>query len=325
MLLGGRLADIYGQRRLFLSGSLRSPWRRSRAGLPPPGDAGGGARGPGRGRSGGVGGGAVADHGAVPDGRAREGDGLFRVRDGGRRKRRRAAGRGADRPARLALDLPDQPAGRRGGGLAVRWSCCRSQAARASAGCRRRHHDHGLAAAGGLCRRRWRGGGLASAADPGLLARAALLLRCSWSSSCKGEGAARAAGLFKLRNISVANIVGVLWAAAMFAWFFLSALYMQLVLDYRAAAGGPRLPAVQPDHGRLLLRPLGQDGEPLRHPAAAGVGLLLAAAGLALFARAPVDGGFGIHVMPSMTAARARRRHRVQPDPAGGDERCRAA
>ena len=31
---------------------------------------------------------------------------------------------------------------------------------------------------------------------------------------------------------SVANIVGVLWAAAMFAWFFLSALYLQLVLGY---------------------------------------------------------------------------------------------
>lgn len=38
--------------------------------------------------------------------------------------------------------------------------------------------------------------------------------------------------LFRLRNLAVANIVGVLWAAAMFAWFFLSALYMQLVLGY---------------------------------------------------------------------------------------------
>ena len=27
-------------------------------------------------------------------------------------------------------------------------------------------------------------------------------------------------------------MVGVLWAAAMFAWFFLSALYLQLVLGY---------------------------------------------------------------------------------------------
>ena len=39
-------------------------------------------------------------------------------------------------------------------------------------------------------------------------------------------------GLFRLRNVAVSNVVGVLWAAAMFAWFFLSALYLQLVLGY---------------------------------------------------------------------------------------------
>jgi len=38
--------------------------------------------------------------------------------------------------------------------------------------------------------------------------------------------------MFALRNVAVANVVGVLWAAAMFAWFFISALYMQLVLRY---------------------------------------------------------------------------------------------
>jgi EmrB/QacA subfamily drug resistance transporter len=38
--------------------------------------------------------------------------------------------------------------------------------------------------------------------------------------------------LFKLRNVATANVVGVLWSAAMFAWFFLSALYLQLVLGY---------------------------------------------------------------------------------------------
>src|SRR6187549_3260627 len=38
--------------------------------------------------------------------------------------------------------------------------------------------------------------------------------------------------LFRHRNLSVANIVGVLMAAAMFAMFFFSALYLQLVLDY---------------------------------------------------------------------------------------------
>jgi len=39
-------------------------------------------------------------------------------------------------------------------------------------------------------------------------------------------------GLFKLRNLAVSNVIGILWSAAMFAWFFLSALYLQLVLGY---------------------------------------------------------------------------------------------
>ena len=38
--------------------------------------------------------------------------------------------------------------------------------------------------------------------------------------------------LFRHRNVATANAVGVLWAAAMFAWFFLAALYLQLVLGY---------------------------------------------------------------------------------------------
>ena len=39
-------------------------------------------------------------------------------------------------------------------------------------------------------------------------------------------------GLFRLRNLAVSNVVGVLWAGGMFAWFFMSALYLQLVLGY---------------------------------------------------------------------------------------------
>ena len=38
--------------------------------------------------------------------------------------------------------------------------------------------------------------------------------------------------LFRIRSVAVSNVIGVLWAAAMFAWFFISALYMQLVLGY---------------------------------------------------------------------------------------------
>ncbi len=107
-------------------------------------------------------------------------------------------------------------------------------------------------------------------------------------------------GLFRLRNLSVANVVGVLWAAAMFAWFFLSALYLQIVLHYSPLQVGLTfLPANLIMAGfslglsaKLVLR-FG-----VRAPIAAG--LLLAAAGLALLARAPVGGGFVADVLPSM-------------------------
>ena len=44
--------------------------------------------------------------------------------------------------------------------------------------------------------------------------------------------------LFALRNVAVSQVVGALWAGAMFAWFFLTALYMQGVLGYSALEVG---------------------------------------------------------------------------------------
>jgi len=107
-------------------------------------------------------------------------------------------------------------------------------------------------------------------------------------------------GLFKHRNISVSNIVGVLWAAAMFAWFFLSALYLQLVLGYSPLEVGLSFLPANLIMGafsiglsaKLVMR-FG-----FRKPLATG--LLLAAAGLLLFVRAPVDGSFLVDVLPSM-------------------------
>ena len=107
-------------------------------------------------------------------------------------------------------------------------------------------------------------------------------------------------GLFKHRNITVSNIVGVLWAAAMFAWFFLSALYLQLVLGYSPLEVGLSFLPANLIMGafsiglsaKLVMR-FG-----FRKPLATG--LLLAAAGLLLFIRAPVDGNFLVDVLPSM-------------------------
>ena len=106
-------------------------------------------------------------------------------------------------------------------------------------------------------------------------------------------------GLFTLRNVAIANVVGVLWAAAMFAWFFISALYLQRVLGYGPMQVGL---AFLPANLIMALFSLGLSARLVMRfgRAAAGVGLLLAAAGLALFARAPVDGSFVLDVLPGM-------------------------
>jgi EmrB/QacA subfamily drug resistance transporter len=106
--------------------------------------------------------------------------------------------------------------------------------------------------------------------------------------------------LFRLRNVATANVVGVLWSAAMFAWFFLSALYLQLVLGYSSLEVGLAfLPATlimasfSLGLSATLVMRFG-----IRAPIATG--MLLVAIGLALFARAPVDGNFVVDVLPSM-------------------------
>jgi EmrB/QacA subfamily drug resistance transporter len=106
--------------------------------------------------------------------------------------------------------------------------------------------------------------------------------------------------LFRLRNLATANAVGVLWAGAMFAWFFLSALYLQLVLGYSPLQVGL---AFLPANLIMGAFSLGISAKlvmrfGIKLPLSAG--LSLAAAGLILFARAPVGGHFWVDVLPSM-------------------------
>jgi EmrB/QacA subfamily drug resistance transporter len=107
-------------------------------------------------------------------------------------------------------------------------------------------------------------------------------------------------GLFRLRNVATANVAGVLWAAAMFAWFFTSALYLQLVLGYSPMQVGLAfLPAnliMAAFSVGLSARLVMRYG--IRWPLA--IGLLIAATGLACFASAPVGGDFAVHVLPGM-------------------------
>ena len=106
--------------------------------------------------------------------------------------------------------------------------------------------------------------------------------------------------LLRLRNLAISNVVGVLWAASMFAWFFLSALYMQLVLGYDAMQVGL---AFLPSNLIMAGCSLGLSAWVVMRFGICrtlGWGLLLAAVGLALFALAPTEGRFVIHVLPGM-------------------------
>jgi MFS family permease len=98
----------------------------------------------------------------------------------------------------------------------------------------------------------------------------------------------------------VSNVVGVLLAGAMFAWFFLSALYMQLVLGYSPLEVGLAFLPANLIMGALSIglsaRLVMRFG--IKPPLATGLGF--AALGLLLFARALVDGTFVVDVLPAM-------------------------
>ncbi|MGE0120913.1 MAG: DHA2 family efflux MFS transporter permease subunit [Dongiaceae bacterium] len=135
----------------------------------------------------------------------------------------------------------------------------------------------------------------------GLLAAAGALMAIFLGIEARVGAPLMPLGLFRLRNVWTANLVGILWAAAMFAWFFISALYLQLVLAYTPMEVGL---AFLPANLIMGVFSLGLSAKMvmrfgIRLPLATG--LLLAAAGLLLFAFAPVDGRFAAHVLPGMT------------------------
>ncbi|HVH51943.1 MAG TPA: DHA2 family efflux MFS transporter permease subunit [Gaiellaceae bacterium] len=142
--------------------------------------------------------------------------------------------------------------------------------------------------------------GWTSARTLGLLGLAVVLLATFVAIEARVAAPLMPLALFKRRNIAFANVTGILWAAAMFAWFFLSALYLQLVLGYSPLQVGLAFLPANLIMGALSItlsaRLVMQYG--VRKPLAAG--LLLAGTGLLLFVRAPVNGSFLMDVLPSM-------------------------
>jgi EmrB/QacA subfamily drug resistance transporter len=106
-------------------------------------------------------------------------------------------------------------------------------------------------------------------------------------------------GVFRNRNLSSANVIGTLMAAGMFAYFFFSALYLQLVLGYSPMEVGlAYLPGtVIWGASSLLLSDKLVMRFGIKPPLLAGLGLMTL--GLVLLAFAPVDGNWLVHVLPA--------------------------
>ena len=142
--------------------------------------------------------------------------------------------------------------------------------------------------------------GFTSAQTIGLLGASSLLVALFLAWEAQARSPLVPLRLFRSRNLVTANVVGVLWAAAMFAWFFISALYLQRVAGYDALGVGL---AFLPANLAMAGCSLGLSAKLVvrfgnRRPLVAG--LVIAAAGLALFARAPLDARFAVDVLPAM-------------------------
>jgi EmrB/QacA subfamily drug resistance transporter len=106
--------------------------------------------------------------------------------------------------------------------------------------------------------------------------------------------------LFRSRNVAGANLVMALLVVGFFGMFFLGALYLQGILGYDALEVGLAfLPScivmatLSLGYAERLIMGVG--------PRAALIaGLVLAGAGLLLFARAPVDGSYVTDILPVM-------------------------
>jgi EmrB/QacA subfamily drug resistance transporter len=142
--------------------------------------------------------------------------------------------------------------------------------------------------------------GWTSARTLGVLAGAVVLFGVFFAIESRVRAPLVPLALLKLRNLATANVVGILWSGAMFAWFFLSALYLQLVLGYTPLQVGL---AFLPANLIMGAFSIGLSAKlvmrfGIRPPLS--VGLLVAATGLVLFVRAPVGGSFLVDVLPSM-------------------------
>jgi EmrB/QacA subfamily drug resistance transporter len=134
----------------------------------------------------------------------------------------------------------------------------------------------------------------------GRLVVAAVLLGLFFRVEARAPYPLMPLALLRLRSVVAANFVSVLCAAGLFAWFFLTALYLELVLGYSPLEVGL---AFLPENLIMGVFSLGLSERIVlrcgtRLPAT--LGMLLVAASLVVLAHAGVGGSFLADVLPAM-------------------------
>jgi EmrB/QacA subfamily drug resistance transporter len=106
--------------------------------------------------------------------------------------------------------------------------------------------------------------------------------------------------IFRSRNVTGANLIQVLTVAGMFGMFFLGSLYLQRVLGYDALQIGLAFLPVTIVMGTLSLRYSEKLIQRFGARTMQFPGLGLMAAGMVVFAQAPVDGSYVRDVLPAL-------------------------
>jgi EmrB/QacA subfamily drug resistance transporter len=140
--------------------------------------------------------------------------------------------------------------------------------------------------------------GWGSASTIGLLAASAALVVAFVVIELRSKAPLLPLGIFKLRTLAGSNAAGLLLAGALFSQFFLLTLYMQQVLHYSALKTGVAYVA-------LTLTIIGFSGVAQALTTRVGVrpllplGMILAAGSLVLYAQLPVHGHYFWDLFPA--------------------------
>jgi EmrB/QacA subfamily drug resistance transporter len=139
--------------------------------------------------------------------------------------------------------------------------------------------------------------GWASFQTIGVLALSAGLLAAFVAIEFRSRAPLLPLSIFRRRSIRGANVVGALIGAAVFSQFFLLSLYMQNVLQFSAMETG--LAYIASTFSVIAFAPVAQSLVTRFGPGRVlPIGLTFAAAALLYYLRLPVDGSYVIDLMP---------------------------